>query len=224
MSRCSINEATYLGKLGENVTDVSQLWQFAIMQADGLSPVPVLSDATDISVPSAGPGARVSAARPPIRSSARNTFGPLGYGWTDNWNYSLAVGSDGTVTVTMPSGQERIFQPDSRYPGVYFSQPGDTGILTKAPAGCSLSTNRTATPRSSTTARSIISRIRKGTRFSPAILPARLASLTSSSGGQLTIGYNAAGLIASVAGLTQLALAAGITRFNTTETADGTTK
>src|SRR5262249_19739418 len=31
------SDATYLGKLGENITSVSQLWQFAIMQADGLS-------------------------------------------------------------------------------------------------------------------------------------------------------------------------------------------
>ncbi len=66
--------------------------------------------------------------------TSRNTFGPLGYGWTDNWNYSLAVGSDGTVTVTMPSGQERIFQPDSRYTDVYFSQPGDTGTLAAIPS------------------------------------------------------------------------------------------
>ena len=34
------NEATYLGQLGENVTDVSQLWSLAVMQADGLTPDP----------------------------------------------------------------------------------------------------------------------------------------------------------------------------------------
>ena len=30
------NEASYLGQLGEDVTDVSELWSFAMMQADGL--------------------------------------------------------------------------------------------------------------------------------------------------------------------------------------------
>ena len=33
------NEANYLGRLGEDVTDVSDLWSFAVMQADGLSPI-----------------------------------------------------------------------------------------------------------------------------------------------------------------------------------------
>ena len=94
----------YLGHLGENVTDVSQLWPFAVMQADGLLPTPLLDGATDLSV--AVPGAlsldfgRVY--QEPI--DARDTLGPLGYGWTDNWQYSLSVASDGTVTVTMPSG------------------------------------------------------------------------------------------------------------------------
>ena len=34
------NEASYLGQLGEDVTDVNQLWGFAVQQADNcLSPV-----------------------------------------------------------------------------------------------------------------------------------------------------------------------------------------
>ncbi len=126
--------ASYLGQLGEDVTNVSQLWQFAIMQAAGLSPLPVLDAETDISVPSAGD--LLDFSRQAANSLvARNTFGPLGYGWTDNWEYSLAVGSDGTVTVTMPSGQERIFQPDTRYQDQYFSEPGDDGVLTELPGG-----------------------------------------------------------------------------------------
>src|SRR5262249_10701938 len=36
------NEAAYLGKLGESVTDVGSLWAFAVQQADGLSTLPVL--------------------------------------------------------------------------------------------------------------------------------------------------------------------------------------
>ncbi len=38
------DEAMYLGQFGEDVTDVGQLWNFAVMQADGLSPVPQLAD------------------------------------------------------------------------------------------------------------------------------------------------------------------------------------
>ncbi len=33
------NDATYLGHLGENVTDLSQLWSFEVQQANGFSPV-----------------------------------------------------------------------------------------------------------------------------------------------------------------------------------------
>ncbi len=34
------NEATYLGQLGQNVTNVGQLWSLAVMQVDGLTPEP----------------------------------------------------------------------------------------------------------------------------------------------------------------------------------------
>ena len=79
------NEASYLGQLGEDVTDVSQLWGFAVQQADNaLSPVgPTLASATDDSV--AIPGSlslsfsRVFAAsieRPRHHGAARPTAGP----------------------------------------------------------------------------------------------------------------------------------------------------
>ena len=92
--------------------------------------MPVLDSETDISVPPRD-WPSISVARPPTAGRSRNTTGPLGYGWTDNWEYSLAVDSSGTVTVTMPSGQERIFQPDTRYADQYFSEPGDDGVLTQ---------------------------------------------------------------------------------------------
>ncbi len=44
------DEASYLGQLGEDVTDVSELWAFAVMQADGLTPTPVLASVTDLDV------------------------------------------------------------------------------------------------------------------------------------------------------------------------------
>ena len=128
------DEASYLGQLGEDVTDVSELWAFAVVQADGLTPTPVLASVTDLDV--AVPGdlsldfTRIY--QEPI--SSREALGPLGYGWTDDWQYSLSVASDGTVTVTMPSGEQRIFQPDSRGSD-YFDQPGDYGILTEGTGG-----------------------------------------------------------------------------------------
>ena len=86
------NEATYLGQLGQNVTNVGQLWSLAVMQADGLTPEPC-------------PGERRRSSRRRSRADragfrpelcradqARATqLGPLGYGWTDNWQYSLSA-------------------------------------------------------------------------------------------------------------------------------------
>ena len=125
------NEATYLGKLGENVTDISQLWQFAVLQADNaLLPAPQFDTDTDISLPTPGTlsldfGREFLA---PIhdRANARPAWATAGP-TTGSIRWPLA--SDGTVTVTMPGGSQRIFQPDSRGSD-YFDQPGDYGVLT----------------------------------------------------------------------------------------------
>ena len=119
--------ATYLGQLGENVTDVSQLWQFAIEQADGLSPV-------------AGPGQRdrplgrrrpgtcwISAASTPTRWYAQHAR-PARL----RLDRQLAVFAVRRLRRHRHGdhalGQQRVFQPDSRGDG-YFAQPGDHGIL-----------------------------------------------------------------------------------------------
>ena len=43
--------------------------------------------------------------------TGRNVMGPFGMGWSDSWQTSLAVQSDGTVVVTEPGGVQRFFQP-----------------------------------------------------------------------------------------------------------------
>ena len=192
------NEASYLGRLGQTVTDVSQLWSFAVMQADGLLPTPLLDGATDMSV--VVPGAlsldfgRVY--QEPI--DARDTVSPLGYGWRDSWQYSLSVASDGTVTVTMPSGAERIFQPDSRGSD-YFDQLGDHGTLA-AGTGGTFTLQESDGQIEQFNADGTLDYIQdtNGNRITAAYSSGRLASLTSTSGASLTLAYNPAGLIASV--------------------------
>ena len=116
------SEAQYLGTLGENVTDISQLYGFEIQQADGLSPITQLGASVDASMPTPG-SLSLSFSRffsPSI--TGRNTMGPLGMGWSDTWQTSLAVQSDGTVIVTEPGGVQRIFRPVfSRTTGSYTS-------------------------------------------------------------------------------------------------------
>ena len=192
------DEAQYLGKLGEDVTDVSRLWQFAINQANGLSPVPVLDRETDLTVPSTA--LPLDFTRTLQNSiAARNTLGPLGYGWADNWQYALSVASDGTVTVTMPSGAMRIFQPDSRGTD-YFAQPGDNGILTQGTGGIYQLQESDGTIESFNPDGTLSTLTdTHGNHIAAGYTSGRLTGLTSSSGGSLTIAYNSAGLIQSVA-------------------------
>ena len=89
------NEAAYLGHLGENVNDVGQLWGFAVSQADNaLLPLGQFSAVTDIGLPSPGDLSLSFARQDLVAIHDRYTYGPLGYGWNDNWQYSLAKAAD----------------------------------------------------------------------------------------------------------------------------------
>ena len=195
------NEASYLGQLGEDVTDVSLLWNFAVQQADNaLSPVgPALASATDDSV--AIPGSlSLSFSRVFAESIAgRDTMGPLGYGWSTPWQTTATIASDGTVTITGAGGAQRVFQPDSRTAGTYFSEPGDTGTLTSDGNGGYLLTEAdgTATDYNANGTLNYIQDT-NGNRITAGYTSGRLTSLTASSGQSIDIAYNAAGLISSV--------------------------
>ena len=121
-------DASYLGHLGENVTDLSQLWSFEVQQANGFSPVSDLSSATDAQVPMFGLALTVDRAFPNSINS-RYQMGPFGLGWewTDGWQRVVSVDSSGTVTITDSDGRQRFFQPDGR--GGYFDEPGDCCTL-----------------------------------------------------------------------------------------------
>ena len=194
-------EASYLGQLGEDVNDVNELWNFAVQQADNaLSPVgPTLASATDDAV--AMPGSlSLSFSRVYSESiEGRDTLGPLGYGWSTPWQTTAITASDGTVTITGLGGSQRIFQPDSRTAGTFFSEPGDTGTLTSDGAGGYLLTEADGTV-TDYNADGTLSYIQdtNGNRITAGYTGGRLTSLTSSSGPSITIAYNAAGLISTV--------------------------
>ncbi len=159
------SQAQYLGTLGEDVTDISHLFGFEIQQADGLSPITQLGASVDASMPTPG-SLSLSFSRfftPSI--TGRNTMGPLGMGWSDSWQTSLAVQSDGTVIVTEPGGVQRTFDPDSRNVDHYFDQAGDYGVLAPMRAVASRSPSRTGrSPLTTPMARSTTSRTPTATR------------------------------------------------------------
>ena len=127
------NNAFYLGRLGLNVTDLSKLLAFQLMQADGLCPLRTLASSVDASVPT--PGLPLTFSRSfgePI--SQRYAFAALGRGWSHNWQYSLQQSSDGTVTIFGPGGSQRVFLPNTQSGG-YWAQSGDYGTLASAGGG-----------------------------------------------------------------------------------------
>ena len=195
------NEAAYLGQLGENVTDISQLWGLGVQQANNtLTPVgPSLTSATDdaVAIPGSLPlnFSRVFSSS----VSGRNTLGPLGYGWSTPWQTNATVASDGTVTVTGADGSQRVFQPDSRTAGTYFSQPGDTGTFKADGHGGYLLTeaNGTATDYNFNGTLNYLQDL-NGNRITAGYSGGRLTSLTASSGQSITIAYNSSGLICAV--------------------------
>ncbi len=195
------NEASYLGQLGEDVTDVSQLWDFAVQQAGAaLSPVgPTLASATDDSVVTPG-NLSLSFSRVFAESiDGRNTMGPLGLGWSTPWQTTATTAADGTVTITGADGAQRIFEPDSRAVGAFFSQPGDTGTLTTDGLGGYLLTEAdgTATDYNPDGTLNYVQDT-NGNRITAGYTAGLLTSLTASSGASITIAYNAAGLISTV--------------------------
>ena len=193
------DNAAYLGRLGERVVDIGELAAFELKQADGLSPVRTLSSAVDATVDA--PGMPIVFSRvfsEPI--SQRYEPGTLGYGWANNWDYLLTTASDGTVTIYGPAGSTRVFQPDSRHPGSYFAQPGDSATLTVVSGGFNLreAAGLLYAFRPGWDGKLDYVEDTNGNRITAGYTGNLLTSLVHSSGQSLQIAYNTAGRIESI--------------------------
>jgi len=183
------DNAAYLGRLGQRVVDVGQLLAFEFLQTDGLSPLRTLASAVDAAVESPGLPLVFSRFFPALISQ-RFELGPLGRGWSHNWQHALAVAGDGTVTVSGPGGSRRVFQPDSRSAGRYFTQPGDHATLTPLGGGA-FTLREPAGLLRAFRADGKLDYVQdlNGNRITCGYSGSLLTSLTHSSGQQLTIGY-----------------------------------
>lgn len=189
------DNAAYLGRLGQRVLDVGQVLAFEFLQADGLNPLRTLASAVDAAVEA--PGLPLVFSRSfPESISQRFELGPFGRGWSHNWQYSLSVADDGTVTVVGPGGSRRVFQPDSRYSGIYFAQPGDHATLTPLGGGA-FSLREPAGLLRVFRADGKLDYVQdpNGNRISCGYSSDLLTSLTHSSGQYLQLTYNGAGRI-----------------------------
>jgi len=133
--------AAYLARLGQQVNDIRDLLAFEALQASGFVDAGTLASATDAFAQA--PGLSMSFERSfDSDIPSRLRLGRLGWGWSDNWEYQLSVAHDvpgqtnqsGTVIITGPGGEQRVFQPDARKAS-YFSQPGDNATLTAVAGG-----------------------------------------------------------------------------------------
>jgi RHS repeat-associated protein len=190
--------ASYLGQLGQDVTGLADLFGFEIAQANGIAQS-ALAAAEDISVPV--PGLPLAIDRTISSTlSGHYVFGPFGYGWVlgGGWAQTLAVGSDGTVVISDPSGFERVFQPDSRGGGHYFAQAGDHGTLTSLGNGEYTVSEPNGQTEDFQDGRLAFIHDASGKGSMAGYTNGRLTSLTDTSGAQLGLTYNAAGLISGV--------------------------
>ena len=191
------DNASYLGHLGEDVTDIYQLWTFEIQQAGGLSPVKVLSSRTDLQVVTPGPALEVDREFSNY-IDARSQLGPFGYGWIwdDEWSQTLSV-DDGLVTLIDDNRAPSIFEPDSR--GGYFSMAGIDATLTSAPGGGYLLQDSSGQVTAFGADGRVTSvRDANGNTVTAGYTGGLLTSLTASTGQSLTMAYNAAGRITSI--------------------------
>jgi RHS repeat-associated protein len=191
--------ASYLGRLGERVVDVGSLLAFELQQADGLGPVRSLASSVDDVVEA--PALPLAFARVmPSPISQRSALGPLGRGWSHNWQLSFSVETDHTVDVLGPAGSRRVFKPDSRGQGAYFSQAGDFGVLHSFGDG----SFTLLEPNGLTYAFLANGNLNyvqdaNANRITAAYTGTQLVSLTHSSGQWLRLSYGANGLLEGLA-------------------------
>jgi YD repeat-containing protein len=187
--------ANYLAQVGQRVTDISDLFAFELLRANGLSPVRSLASAVDATAPA--PGLPLIFGRVfPQSLAQRFELGPLGRGWSHNWQLSLSQSADGSVAILGPGGSLRMFTTD----GVtYCPQAGDHATLS-ALAGGAFTLREPDGLLYAFRADGKLDYVEdtNGNRITAGYAGSLLCSLTHSSGQFLTIANNESGRIASV--------------------------
>ncbi len=190
-------DANYLYTVGQTVSDVSSLWGFEIAQADAaLNPLQSLAGAVDASVPT--PGLALTFSRVYGESiTSRYQLGPLGRGWTDNWDVSAETEPSGDVVLQGPGGVDRFFTLQAD--GSYTPSAGDFASLTLSGGGFRLTETDQTIWQFRTDGKLAYVQDSNGNRITLGYdTSGLLTSLTDSDGQQLLIDYNADGRIAHV--------------------------
>ena len=205
--RMLIEDARYLGRLGQRVVDVDELWNFRVQQALGtVTAFPTLAASVDAAVPAAG--SPVTLGRTfPDGVLARNAPGPFGFGWAVPWVARLeSVGNGDAVGINSPGGGRRTFVRDSRLStptsatATYISGAGDPSTLRRVAAGVyELRDVGGTVTRFRPDGRIDYVEDANANRTTAGYDGAgRLTSLTHTSGGSIHLAYNGAGRVSGV--------------------------
>jgi RHS repeat-associated protein len=189
-------EANYLSQLGEYTDDVQRLFGFAINTANDALTTGSLDSVTDASYPVPGAIPLDFVRQFNASISGRDTMGPFGLGWTDNWQITASADSQGNVTIS-DDGSLLYFAINSD--GSYTPAPGEYGTLTLTDGAyqyvqtdgtiIAFNSNGTLDYEQDTNG----NRITAGYNAS-----GELTSLTASDGSAIAIAYNTQGLISSI--------------------------
>ncbi|HRZ56729.1 MAG TPA: RHS repeat-associated core domain-containing protein, partial [Candidatus Paceibacterota bacterium] len=117
----------YLHQVGQSVTDLRKLWRFLLLRASGaLVPITTLDSSVDAATPV--PGSQLVFQRVYHQGMlSRYRKGPLGRGWSHNWEMSVEIHTNFQAVVRAPAGADRWFTQNAD--GVYVPSPGDYGSL-----------------------------------------------------------------------------------------------
>jgi RHS repeat-associated protein len=190
------NEATYLSQLGEYTDDVQRLFAFAINTANDALTNGSLDSVTDASFPVPGAIPLDFVRQYSASISGRDTTGPFGLGWTDNWQIIASADSLGNVTIS-DDGSLLYFAKNSN--GTYTPAPGEYGTLTLTNGAYQyVQTDGTIiafNPNGSLNYEQDTNGNRIAAGYNSS---GQLTSLTASNGSAITIAYNAQGHISSI--------------------------
>jgi YD repeat-containing protein len=187
------DSATYLSQLGIYTSDIGRLFTFAVEQADSAIPMKSIT-AADVSAPA--PGFALTFIRSYRQSlSGRYSLGPLGRGWSFNWDGSATTDPAGDVTIEM-GGMVRSFSRMAD--GTYMGMSGDHGMLALENGRFQLREADGFLIAFRTDGRVDFMQDLNGNRITAGYSGGELISLTHSNGQAITLGYSAQGRISQV--------------------------
>lgn len=192
-------DATYLSEMGVYTNDLNRLMGFEIAKADGGYLPSVIPSSTDASAPVPGQISLDIVRQFNQTIDERQTVGPFGPGWTDNWDDSVYTDSDGNLDFQFGSSVETFLLDPTA--GTY-SDPvagsGTANVLSSGhvqltvPGGMLYDFNPNGTLNFIEDSDS--NRVTCGYNAE-----GQLTSLTASNGSVLILDYNAQGFVSGIA-------------------------